>query len=102
MVRHNGGVESQILINCGWGAVGTPREVNNKIKIHKRHCEACKNTDFINIRDKDDYKFKDGIGDFKKTKNGNLHAINRTGTIYQGNKYIVKKTDVNTFSKDIY
>ena len=103
MVRNLGGIESTIMIACGWGARGSPREINNKLKIHKRHCDVCNETNFIDVvaTRRNKYKYTDGTGTFKKTKRGNAQSIKQTGTVYDGNKIIEKKITLEEFNKNI-
>ena len=38
----SGEERTTIKSSCGFSAVGNPREARGKLKIHVRHCEACK------------------------------------------------------------
>lgn len=39
----DGGQRRTTQAPCGWVRRGSVREVNNLFKIHKRHCDICKN-----------------------------------------------------------
>lgn len=53
MPIHQGGQRRTIMASCGWSAKGHPREVNNKLKIHSRYCEQCRNVGEPSSFDKD-------------------------------------------------
>lgn len=36
---NHGGITRSIEMPCGWSSIGSVREVNGKIRIHKKYCE---------------------------------------------------------------
>ena len=59
-----------IIPNCERTFTGSPREVNNKMKIHKRNCDKCK--DFIDASSVPFNSSLNGRGGYYDTRHGGV------------------------------